>query len=89
MGLGHKQFFTGTVKKDKGGIVLDTGAGPAIELLMGGSNPAADRTALSTLLGKRVEVEGIPGSGHQLLVVDGLSAFKVLPPPNAPKPPQP
>lgn len=90
MGLGKRSSFTGIVKNDKGAIVLDTGSGPGLEILMNGFNPEADKAALAPFVGKRVKVDGIPGSGRPILVVNGISDIVLLGPPSRPKrPPQP
>lgn len=90
MGLGKRGTFTGVIRNDKGAIVLDTGTGPALEINMNGFNPAADLAALTTFVGKRVKVEGIPGSGRPMLLVNGVSDITVLGPPGRPmRPPTP
>lgn len=90
MGLGKRATFTGIIRDEKGGIVLDTGSGPALEINMNGFNPDADRAALAPFVGKRVKVEGIAGSGRAMLLVNGVSDITVLGPPGRPmRPPQP
>ena len=90
MGLGKRSSFTGILKNEKGAIVLDIGTGPVLEINMNGFNPEADKAALAPFVGKRVKVDGIPGSGVPMLLVNGISDIVVLGPPGRPsRPPRP
>jgi hypothetical protein len=95
MGLGHKQKFTGTVKRERvnvgsksehDAVVLDTGTGPHLKLRLAGGNPFHD-PALDAFVGKRILVEGIPGSGLPFIMIEKVSDIAVLGPPGRPSKP--
>lgn len=99
MSLGQKKTYTGTVrfetyakgsKSEHQAVVLDTGEGPALKMRIKGNNPFRD-PALDALVGKRVKVEGIAGSGVPGLFIDSPADITVLGPPPRPRnrPPQP
>ena len=95
MGLGHKDTFTGTVKRERvnvgsksehDAVVLDTGAGPKMKLRVKGGNPFHD-PSLDAFVGMRVTLEGVAGSGLPFIMVDSVADIKVLGPPGRPSRP--
>lgn len=71
-------------------LALHPGEGPLLKLRLQGANPFDD-TPFDALLGKRVTVEGIAGSGTPNLFIEKLSDITVLGPSPRPRnrPPQP
>ena len=98
MGLGKKQQFTGTVKKqviNKGSknehdaVVLDTGDGHPVKLRIMGNNPFKD-PALEKIVGMRVTFNGVAASGVRLIFIEKESDITVLGPAGRPAhPPKP
>ena len=98
MGLGKKEKFTGTVKKqvvNKGSkrehnaVVLDTGDGRPVKLRIMGNNPFTD-PALEKLVGMRVTFNGVAGSGVHQIMIEKESDITVLGPAGRPAhPPKP
>lgn len=97
MSLGQKKTYTGMVRKEtyaKGSkqehqaVVLDTGDGTPMKLRIRGNNPFTD-PELDQFVGMRVTLEGIAGSGQNILFVESASDIVVLGPPGRPaRPPQ-
>ncbi len=95
MGLGHKLKFTGVVKRETvnagsksehEAVVLDTGKGPHLKLRIANGNPFHD-PALDAFVGKRISVEGVPGSGLPFIMIDSVADITVLGPPARPSKP--
>jgi len=61
-------------------IVLDDHQAPAFELRLG-KNPFEYDKNLDPLVGKRVRVEGIKGSGVPAIFVENISDISVINPP--------
>ncbi len=95
-----KQTFRGVVKRrrvavgsksEHDAVVLDQGYGGCLELRLKNGNPFHE-LALDALVGKTVELEGIPLSGLPHIFIEKLTDIKILPPPKhgaARKPPKP
>jgi len=91
MGLGQKGTYTGIVKRERINVGskseheaivldLDTGLGPALKIQLKGDNPFQINPALEQLVGKRVSIQGVAGSGVPALLVEKLSDIKVADP---------
>lgn len=96
MSLGQKKTYTGMVRKEtyaKGSksehqaVVLDTGDGNPMKLRIRGNNPFSD-PELDQFVGMRVSVEGIAGSGVNILFVEKAADIVVLGPPGRSARPQ-
>ena len=98
MSLGLKKSYTGMVRKEtyaKGSkseheaVVLDTGDGNPMKLRIRGNNPFSD-PELDQFVGMRVKVDGIAGSGVNILFVEDVKDIVLLGPPGRPaRPPGP
>ena len=99
MALGHKNTFTGIVRRQRIGVgshfehdavVLDMGHdGPPLLLRFKDGNPF-NETVFDIFVGKRVSIAGVSGSGLPFIMIDNVADITVLGPPGRPnRPPQP
>jgi len=93
MTLGQKQTFIGVLRRqrvNKGSkseheaVVLDTGNGTPMKVQVATANPFSN-PALEALVGQRVRIEGVAGSGVNALFVDSMADVVRLGPPGRPK----
>ena len=73
-----RHTYTGVIKDEGDGVVLDCDGGYSLVINMNGFNPQADRAALLPYVGKRVEIEGLVPPRSDNLIVGSVADIKLL-----------